>query len=83
MRLSFFMMALRPIPARKSAKIIFTISASSGDPEYLRDFKLFDCGDVTEKELILKECGWKPAEDDVEKKVLRRRGPSGVSPHTQ
>jgi len=36
------------------------ISASSGDAEYLRDFKLFDCGDVTEKELILKECGWKP-----------------------
>ncbi len=59
---------------RNTDNLLYTakISASSGDPEYLRDFKLFDCGDVTEKELILKECGWKPAEDDVEKKVWIR-----------
>ena len=48
------------------------LTASSGNPEYLRDFKLFDCGDVTEKKLALKECGWKPAEEDLEKKVWIR-----------
>ncbi len=56
---------------RNTDNLLYTaaLSASSGNPEYLRDFKLFDCGDVTEKALVLKECGWKPAEDDVEKKV--------------
>ena len=48
------------------------LSASSGNSEFLRDFKLFDCGDVTEKKLALKECGWKPAEEDLEKKVWIR-----------
>lgn len=48
------------------------LSASSGNPEYLRDFKLFDCGDVTKKELVLKECGWKPEEGDTEKQVRIR-----------
>lgn len=45
------------------------LSASSGNPEYLRDFKLFDCGDVTKKELVFKECGWKPEAWDAEKTV--------------
>lgn len=48
------------------------LSASSGNPEYLRDFKLFDCGDVTKKELVLKECGWKPEMADAEKTVRIR-----------
>lgn len=45
------------------------IKASSGNPEYLRDFKLFDCGDVMQRELVLKECGWKPEKTDGEKRV--------------
>lgn len=59
---------------RNTDNLLYTaaLSASSGNPEFLRDFKLFDCGDVTEKELVLKECGWKPAEDDEEKKVWIR-----------
>ncbi|MDE7359994.1 MAG: hypothetical protein K2N39_11325, partial [Lachnospiraceae bacterium] len=48
------------------------LSASSGKPEYLRDFKLYDCGDVTARETALKECGWKPEEGDTEKKVWIR-----------
>lgn len=48
------------------------LCASSGNPEYLRDFKLFDCGDVSGKELVLQECGWKPEEGDVEKTVRAR-----------
>lgn len=48
------------------------LSASSGNPAYLRDFKLFDCGDVTDKEMVYRECGWKPEEGDVEKKVRIR-----------
>ena len=48
------------------------LSASSGNPDYLRDFKLFDCADVTAKETALKECGWKPGEGDTEKKVWIR-----------
>ena len=48
------------------------LSASSGKPEYLRDFKLFDCGDVTKKELVLKECGWKPEMTEAEKTVRIR-----------
>lgn len=48
------------------------LSASSGNPEYLRDFKLFDCGDVTKKEIVFKECGWKPEEEDAEKQVRIR-----------
>lgn len=45
------------------------IGASSGKPEYLRDFKLFDCGNVLQRELVLKECGWRPEESDKEKRV--------------
>lgn len=45
------------------------ISASSGNPSYLRDFKLFDCGDVTAEAFVAKECGWKPEEGDEEKTV--------------
>lgn len=48
------------------------LDASSGNPEFLRDFKLFDCGDVTRRELVLKECGWKPEESDQEKRVRIR-----------
>lgn len=48
------------------------LSASSGNPEYLRDFKLFDCGDVTKKDMVYRECGWKPEEGDTEKKVRIR-----------
>ena len=55
------------------------LSASSGNPEYLRDFKLFDCGDVTKKEMVYRECGWKPEEEDAEKKVrIRFEGPQTV-----
>lgn len=43
--------------------------ATSGNPAYLRDFKLFDCGDVMQKELVLGECGWKPEAADAEKRV--------------
>lgn len=50
------------------------VSASSGNPEYLRDFKLFDCGDVTAKSLVGKECGWRPEEGDGEKTVRIRFG---------
>lgn len=59
---------------RNTENLLYTaeLSASSGNPEFLRDFKLFDCGDVTEKKLALKECGWKPAEEDWEKKVWIR-----------
>lgn len=45
------------------------LSASSGNPEYLRDFKLFDCADVMCGELVFKECGWKPEDGDSEKRV--------------
>ena len=45
------------------------LSASSGNPEYLRDFKLFDCADVTRRELVCKECGWKPDEADEKRRV--------------
>lgn len=45
------------------------ISASSGNPEYLRDFKLFDCRDVLQRELVLKECGWRPEEWDQKKRI--------------
>lgn len=45
------------------------VTASSGNPAYLRDFKLFDCGDVLQKAFILGECGWKPEESDEEKRV--------------
>lgn len=48
------------------------LSASSGNPAYLRDFKLFDCGDVTKKEMVYRECGWKPEEEDGEKMVRIR-----------
>lgn len=59
---------------RNTENLLYTaeLSASSGNTEFLRDFKLFDCGDVTEKKLALKECGWKPAEEDLEKKVWIR-----------
>ncbi len=50
------------------------LTASSGNPEYLRDFKLFDCGDVTKKEFVLQECGWKPEEGDAQKRVRIRFG---------
>lgn len=49
-----------------------SMSASSGNPEYLRDFKLFDCEDVTRKEPGLKECGWKPEEGDVQRQLRIR-----------
>lgn len=45
------------------------LSASSGNPEYLRDFKLFDSGDVTKEERVFQECGWKPERGDREKQV--------------
>ena len=48
------------------------LSASSGNPEYLRDFKLFDCADVTRREIAYKECGWKPDEADKERRVQIR-----------
>lgn len=56
---------------RNTGNLLFgaTITASSGNPEYLRDFKLFDCGNVLQRELVLKECGWKPEERDKEKRV--------------
>lgn len=56
---------------RNTDNLLFgaALSASSGNPEYLRDFKLFDCRDVTEKEPVFQECGWKPKEEDAEKKV--------------
>lgn len=59
---------------RSADNLLYTASltASSGNPEYLRDFKLFDCGDVTERELVLKECGWKPEEGDAERTVRIR-----------
>ena len=45
------------------------VTASSGNPAYLSDFKLFDCGDVLQKAFVLGECGWKPEESDDEKRV--------------
>ncbi len=59
---------------RSADNLLYTASltASSGNPEYLRDFKLFDCGDVTERKLVLKECGWKPEERDAERTVRIR-----------
>lgn len=48
------------------------IDASSGNPEYLRDFKLFDCKDVISREPVPAECGWKPERSDQEKRVWIR-----------
>ncbi len=45
------------------------IEASSGKPEYIRDFKLFDCADVLQKELLIKECAWLPDVSDQEKEI--------------
>lgn len=56
-----------------------TLSASSGNPEYLRDFKLFDCGDVTKIDMVYQECGWKPNQGDTVKKVrIRFESPQTV-----
>lgn len=46
-----------------------TLTASSGEPEYIRDFKLFDCADVLQKVLIFKKCAWLPESSDCEKEV--------------
>lgn len=46
-----------------------TIEASSGNPEYIRDFKLFDCADVLQKDLLIKECAWLPDIHDQEKEI--------------
>lgn len=56
---------------RETDNLLYTaeLIASSGNPAYLRDFKLFDCGDVTERGLVLRECGWKPEAGDEEKTV--------------
>ncbi len=45
------------------------LTASSGEPEYIRDFKLFDCADVLQKDLILGNCAWLPENSDREKEV--------------
>ncbi len=45
------------------------LTASSGEPEYIRDFKLFDCADVLQKDLILGKCAWLPETSDCEKEV--------------
>jgi hypothetical protein len=45
------------------------IEASSGQIEFIRDFKLFDCGDVLQKELLLKECSWLPNAADEERRI--------------
>ncbi len=41
-----------------------SLAASSGNAEYVRDFKLFDCGDVMQRKMVYRECGWLPDEDD-------------------
>lgn len=45
------------------------LTASSGNAEYLRDFKLFDCGDVLRKDFVLGECAWFPAVSDMDRHV--------------
>jgi LmbE family N-acetylglucosaminyl deacetylase len=55
------------------------LQGSSGEVEFIRDFKLFDCGDVLQKELILKECAWLPAEADGERRIhIRFRQPQTI-----
>ena len=45
------------------------LTASSGQAEFLRDFKLYDCGDVLQKGFVLKECAWIPDETDRDRKL--------------
>lgn len=45
------------------------LMASSGQAEFLRDFKLYDCGDVLQKDFVLKECAWIPDETDRARKL--------------
>lgn len=45
------------------------LEASSGNAEYIRDFKLFDCGDVLQKELVIAECAWIPDAYDSTRKI--------------
>lgn len=48
------------------------VTASSGNVEYLRDFKLFDCADITQSEFVPTSCGWLPADFD-DKRHIRIR----------
>ena len=45
------------------------LTASSGQAEFLRDFKLYDCGDVLQKDFVLKECAWLPDGTDLDRKL--------------
>lgn len=45
------------------------LTASSGQVEFLRDFKLYDCGDVLQKDLVLKDCAWLPDVSDQERRL--------------
>lgn len=45
------------------------LKASSGKVEFIRDFKLYDCGDVLQKQFVLKECAWLPDRGDHERKI--------------
>lgn len=45
------------------------LTASSGQTGFLRDFKLYDCGDVLQKDFVLKECAWIPDETDRARKL--------------
>lgn len=45
------------------------LEASSGQVEFIRDFKLYDCADVLSKQFVLKECAWCPSYSDHDRRI--------------
>lgn len=46
-----------------------SLRASSGNMEYLRDFKLYDCADVLAEKFVPGECAWLPAAQDRKREL--------------
>lgn len=45
------------------------LKASSGQVEFIRDFKLYDCDDILQQRFVMKECAWLPAVSDHDRRI--------------
>ncbi|MBP3476299.1 MAG: PIG-L family deacetylase [Lachnospiraceae bacterium] len=45
------------------------LKASSGQVEFIRDFKLYDCDDIMKKQFVMKQCAWLPVVSDHDRRI--------------